>query len=600
MLPFFSKKAKRPKQLPGSGTHVFLTGFMGSGKTTVGKILATNLGREFLDLDDVLEKEYGKSISEVFDDPNLGEADFRRRELAKIKGFLSVSRSPKVIALGGGSIMNPEIRDALKTKAFTFYLAADDPALLYARVTNESVYGKVQNVRPNARDREKFEKLFNDRLLYYRGTGIPVDATLPPERIADIIGDTLVKRTSALEVKSVEKSVIKTFLTRESMLDALRGTVGNHKCLILLDSALYNEEVLFSQAFGARGHIYKTSQMGEAAKNMTELMGVLEALSRGSFDRSDYLVVRGGGSLSDLGAMAAGLFKRGIKLIILPTTMLSAVDAAIGGKAAVNFQGAKNQIGIFYLPEEIIIEGQTIGSLSLKLLEEGLTEAFKMGLIMDKELHELIVRNLVYMLKPIKLVCSDGLFISQQAEKILEPGDDNDLNLASFDHTPVNDIPLLLDIAFRSASLKMEVVASDYHEELGIRDKLNFGHTWGHVVESFHAATDRPVSHGQAVACGMAVALLYSEKHFNLKKAFAKICRSTCLTLAGGEFPDFPEERQIQELVYKDKKIRDGKLKFIVLPEPHHSQVVEIKPESLVECARELYSMVESKILRPL
>jgi 3-dehydroquinate synthase len=145
----------------------------------------------------------------------------------------------------------------------------------------------------------------------------------------------------------------------------------------------------------------------------------------------------------------------------------------------------------------------------------------------------------------------------------------------------------------------MQVVASDYHEELGLRDVLNFGHTWGHVMESLSAKGLTPLSHGRAVAYGMAVALLYSERHYHLNKNFARTSRSICLSLAGGEFPAFPDPEEVKELLSKDKKIRDGKLKYVILPKPHSTQVVEIDAESLIDCARLLNTEIERKDLSP-
>jgi shikimate kinase len=461
MPPFFNTSTKTHSMETDCDRHVFLIGFMGSGKTTVGKALASLLGREFLDLDDLLETEYGKTIAEVFSDPTLGEVDFRKREANKIRGLLDIKGSPKVIALGGGSVVNPQIRNEIKDKALTFYLATDNPQMLFSRILKQNELGNSVRERPNAKEEEKFEKLFYERVLFYRSSGIPIDASLPPETSALMIANKITKREVELNTERTEKCLIKTFLTKDSMLRELKRTIGQHKCLLLLDHALSFEREIISRACGPQTHVYQTQRRGEEAKTLPELEAILRNLSLKSFDRSDYLVARGGGSLSDLGALAAGLFKRGINLIILPSTLLSAVDAAIGGKAAVNFQGAKNQIGLFYLPKMVAIDGETLGRLSPKLLSEGLTEAFKMGLIMDKMLYELITRNFTSLIRPhIKSPIHSHISKDQNHSTSLTPNAAKELELRPnipllpFEKTPSNDIPLILDIAFRSASLR--------------------------------------------------------------------------------------------------------------------------------------------------
>ncbi|MDR2199116.1 MAG: hypothetical protein LBR53_06660 [Deltaproteobacteria bacterium] len=580
-----------------SEKHVFLIGFMGSGKTTVGRLLAEILGREFLDLDAVLEKEYGKSVREVFLDKRLGEEDFRRREAKKIKALLDLNSPPKVVALGGGAVVNPQTRSALKAGGLAFYLATDDFDLLYERIKRQAG-GDPGASRPLAADREACERLFKERLLVYRSQGIPVDASLPPREAALAIGSKLGRGEKKISFDRAESSGLKTFLLKEDMLKELSRAVGRHKSLVLLDHALAFERELFPSRLGEGCRVYLTRERGEAAKNLHELEAIFEELSLNSFDRSDYLIVRGGGSLSDLGALAAGLFKRGLKLILLPTTLLAAVDASVGGKTAVNYLGGKNQIGLFYLPEAVWVDGETLGTLDSRLISEGLTEAFKIGLVMNKGLSDLITRNIGLLLSaPLAgPFAESGLPLETENLFNAPPGADHDPDRIL--QRPRKDVPLLLEIAFRSASLKLEVVEKDYHEELGIRDVLNFGHTWGHVVESFHAGREPRVSHGRAVAHGMAVALLYSEKRQGLNQSFSAIARSMCLSLCGGEFPDDPEDLVAREFLHKDKKIRDGALKFVVLPKPFQAKLIDVRADDVVKTAAELKLEVEKGVLR--
>ncbi|MDR2340471.1 MAG: bifunctional shikimate kinase/3-dehydroquinate synthase [Deltaproteobacteria bacterium] len=589
----FPGKNPRPKAPPKEGAlppelgrHLFLIGFMGSGKTSVGRALAKLLGREFLDLDKALEREYGMPIPAVFKDPSLGEPDFREREAKRISGLLTAKGAPKVVALGGGATMDPKTREALKANGLVFYLRTDDPGLLWERVSREAKGGDPASLRPLALDFKAFGKLFKDRLPSYQGLGLPLELTSPPETIAASIGSTLVARVGDFSAYGESRCSIRTFLTKDGLFSKIADATSGHKCLVLLDHALPFEEGALLRALGPdRAVVYRTKARGEAAKNLRELEGLLSALADGPFDRSDFLVARGGGSLTDLGALAAGLFKRGIRLILSPTTLLGAVDAAIGGKAAVNFGGAKNQLGIFYLPQDVWLDGETLGSLPQALLSEGLTEAYKMGLLSDKGLSETISSHLGALLRIPKA----------------RPGPESPRweGLDPLEQHPTNDVPLLTGIAFRSATLKMEVVAADFRENLGIRDRLNLGHTWGHVVEGAHAGGTDAVSHGRAVAHGMAVSLLYSERALGLPHRFAHQARSVCLTLAGGTFPENPEDDVAKALLLKDKKIRDGALKFVGLRNPEDPVLLKISPEELIGVAKDLAIECSSKALRP-
>ncbi|MDR3038935.1 MAG: hypothetical protein LBV21_06580, partial [Candidatus Adiutrix sp.] len=129
-----------------------------------------------------------------------------------------------------------------------------------------------------------------------------------------------------------------------------------------------------------------TARRGEAAKNFNEARRLLALMAESNLARDDWLVVRGGGSLSDLGGFCAGLYRRGLRFILVTTTLLGAVDAAVGGKTALNFGGAKNQIGHFYLPEHVLVDLAAFRSLPRPRLAEGLVEAYKTGLLFDRSL----------------------------------------------------------------------------------------------------------------------------------------------------------------------------------------------------------------------
>jgi 3-dehydroquinate synthetase/shikimate kinase len=541
---------------------VFLTGFMGAGKSTVGPLLAARLGRAFTDLDKDIEEAEGTAISEIFADPAKGEGWFRKREADRIRALVVSRGLPRVVALGGGAVEDPGTRRLLKQSANLFFLDAGDPEILWERSSREPG-------RPLARDKGAFLKLLARRNpLYISCGGHPVDSgkQSPSETARAITGYLFSGREASLLSEEARVSRITAWPDLEALTGSLGERLAGRKATVLLDPALRSEEP-FWQTFLGEGSVVYPEKRGEAAKTLASAERIMGILAARSFDRSDWLLVRGGGSLTDLGGFCAGLFKRGIRLLLMPTTLLAAVDAAVGGKTAVNFAGAKNQCGHFYLPEEVLIEGEILRKLPRGLIEEGLSEAYKTGLVLDPALSDLLAREM---------------------ESLLPP-----------EGAPGPDLPLLLEIAWRSAALKAAVCSEDFREQKGVRDVLNFGHTFGHAVESYYAASEVPVSHGRAVAFGMAAALILSERRFGLDRDAARTARRVCLRLSRGGYPPVPPRDDLDRLFLTDKKARLGKLKFVALKSPGEPNVTDLAPDDLVDAAMEAVREVRDREIVP-
>jgi 3-dehydroquinate synthetase len=543
---------------------VFLTGFMGAGKSTAGPILAARLGRAFTDLDRVIEEAEGEPISAIFADPDRGEAYFRKREADRIRALVNSRGLPRVVALGGGAVEDPATRKLLKESANTFFLDASDPSVLWARAAGDGDGAS----RPLAKDRGSFLKLLESRLPLYRSCGIPVDSgeSGPEEVCRSILNILFAGREGAIRAEGRWNSRISAWPDLESLAASLKARLEGRRSAVLLDPALRSEEP-FWVGFLGEGSVLYPDRQGEAVKTLASAEKILGVLASRSFDRSDWLLVRGGGSLTDLGGFCAGLFKRGIRLLLLPTTLLAAVDAAVGGKTAVNFAGAKNQCGHFYLPDEVLIDGGILRSLPPALIEEGLSEAYKTGLVLDPSLTDLVSREMDSLLPP--------------------PG------------APGPDLPLLLETAWTAASLKARVCSEDLREEKGIRDVLNFGHTFGHAAEAYYAASEVPLSHGRAVAFGMAAALVLSERSFGLDPAFARGARSVCLKLSRGGYPPVPPADALSKLLLADKKARLGKLKFVALKSPGEPVVTDLAPGDLAAAAEEAVREAKARETAP-
>ena len=207
---------------------------------------------------------------------------------------------------------------------------------------------------------------------------------------------------------------------------------------------------------------------GEEHKNLQTVQRIWKTLLKHHADRNALLINLGGGVITDLGGFAASTYKRGIKFINIPTTLLSMVDAAIGGKTGIDFGGGKNQIGTFAEAEEVIIDPVFLSTLPRRELLSGMAEMLKYGFIADSNLLKTNMEN-------------------------------------------------YQDYILRCGEIKREIVAQDPTEK-GLRKILNFGHTIGHAIESHCLTTDHPLLHGEAVALGMAAVLWLSVKHFVLDK----------------------------------------------------------------------------------
>jgi len=205
---------------------------------------------------------------------------------------------------------------------------------------------------------------------------------------------------------------------------------------------------------------------GEKYKNLQTVQRIWKALMKYHADRNALLINLGGGVITDLGGFAASTYKRGIKFINVPTTLLAMVDAAIGGKTGIDFGGAKNQIGTFAEAEEVLVDPVFLSTLPRREILAGLSEMLKYGFIADA--------NLLH------------------------------ANLEKYQ-----------DFILRAGEIKREIVEKDPTEK-GIRKILNFGHTIGHAIESHCLTTDLPLLHGEAVAMGMCAALWLSVKQCGL------------------------------------------------------------------------------------
>ena len=285
--------------------------------------------------------------------------------------------------------------------------------------------------------------------------------------------------------------------------------------------------------------------VGENSKSFAQITTVLTTLLENNCERNDTIIALGGGVIGDLAGFAASICLRGLKLIQIPTTLLAQVDASIGGKTGINHDKGKNLIGTFYQPNHIVIDPQFLISLDKEELRSGFAEVIKYGVICNPELFERLVEHMSRL----------QLFqINENKE-------------------------LWLTIISQCAQNKVDVVSED-EKESGKRAILNFGHTIGHAIEAyFDYGTYR---HGECVAYGMVAACTIAVKMGLLTdNDSSKII--ACIESYGLLKPlAVFDNKQIINRLYSDKKVKDGKIRFI-LPTAIGSVVIsEDVTESLI------------------
>ncbi|MDM0120577.1 3-dehydroquinate synthase [Variovorax arabinosiphilus] len=279
---------------------------------------------------------------------------------------------------------------------------------------------------------------------------------------------------------------------------------------------------------------------GEAHKDWTTLNRIFDALLGHGCDRKTVLFALGGGVVGDMTGFAAASYMRGVPFVQVPTTLLAQVDSSVGGKTAINHPLGKNMIGAFYQPQMVLCDLATLKTLPPRELSAGLAEVIKYGPIYDMAFFEWIEANL-------------------PALRAQEPA-------------------ALAHAVRRSCEIKAEVVGQDEREN-GLRAILNFGHTFGHAIES--ALGYGEWLHGEAVGCGMVMAAQLSQRLGGVDSAFVQ--RLTTLIEKAGlpvVAPRFGAERYL-ELMRIDKKSEGGEIRFVVIDKPG-SAVMRPAPDAMV------------------
>lgn len=311
-----------------------------------------------------------------------------------------------------------------------------------------------------------------------------------------------------------------------SSRDLLSGLITTPQVMVVTNKTL--EPLYLAKVLNALSDYDAKSCViadGESYKTLDEMNGIISTLLENRFSRDCCLVALGGGVVGDITGFAAACYQRGVKYIQIPTTLLAQVDSSVGGKTAVNHKLGKNMIGAFHQPSAVIADIDVLNTLPDRELNAGMAEVIKYGLIRDKEFFSWLEANI-------------HLLISRDAEALTHAVE-------------------------RSCINKAEVVALD-EEDKGVRAILNFGHTFGHAIET--GLNYKEWLHGEAVAVGMLMAAEMSRRMDWLDKEsmhrIHKVLEDTGLSI---DLPGSLTTEKLRDLMSVDKKSRQGKLILVLL-----------------------------------
>ena len=440
--------------------NLWLIGMMGSGKSTVGHRIAATTASGFVDVDSLVEERAGKSISSIFREQ--GETALREMEATEVRrlsGEPAPGATSRVIATGGGAILDPANVEAMRRSGAVAWL--DAPAgVLAGRVSRED--------RPLLAGGDTVSRLTEilagRHSLYKQAAHYRIDADRPADAVVSEVAGC-----ARIAVGSTSEVLIGPGLPHR----LLPESSGREQAVIICQpgSRTVAESVLELLGSEAGTTLIEVPDR-EEAKSIETLAFLYDRLAELNLGRHDTIVGVGGGAVTDLAGFVAATWLRGIESILVPTTLLGAVDASIGGKTGINVMG-KNLVGSFWHPARVVISLDVLSRLPEPLLLEGSAEAIKAGFIADPTLVDLFTEH--------------GLAFP------------------------------MAEVVRRAVAVKAEVVSEDFRED-GRRAILNFGHTLGHGIEVVCE-----LSHGHAVAVGMVAAAAVSADRHGLDQGRVRV-----------------------------------------------------------------------------
>jgi 3-dehydroquinate synthase len=500
--------------------NVVITGFMGTGKTTVGRLLAERLGRPFFDMDDQIEAHFGKPIPRVFAEE--GEAAFRVVESQLCRRF--ANESGVVVSTGGGALVSPANRHALAESGVIICLTASVDAILerVQLATNRPLLpGDLEERRQRVRN------LLHERRQAYGAIPHQVDTTdATPAQIVDRVLDSLAAETEVpgmVRIGVREPGGSYQICVGDGLL-AHAGDLLLHRGLrpgpaAIVTNAAIGEHYASPLAVSLRSAGFTPTLCyipeGEQHKTLATVASLYDQFLAAGLDRRSPILALGGGVIGDTAGFAAASYLRGVPFVQIPTSLLAMVDASVGGKTGVDLPQGKNLVGAFKQPSVVIIDVAVLQSLPAAEFRSGLAEVVKHGLIGAPDLFA-------------------------QLEE----------------HGPTSMIQLIAD----AVRVKVRIVEEDPFEQ-GRRALLNLGHTFGHAIE---LVSGYAIRHGEAVALGLVAAAHLAE---SLGRASSTLRHRTVALVDRLGLPVKASGYDVEEVMaamHHDKKRAGSKLRFVI------------------------------------
>jgi len=511
----------RTLTLQGTRT-IACIGFMGAGKSTAAAAIARLTGRREIDVDRVVEQRLGKSIEQVF--AQDGEPAFRAAEETVTLELLDDPSAP-VLALGGGAIESPAVRDALA-----------EHLVLWIDVDLDTAWRRVRGGgRPLAREREEFDHRYARR-----------------EPIYAALADVVVPSQSMGSMETVLSSV-------EGMPSGTRviwaaTASGSYPVYIGADlleghrfwpASVSGRRFLVTDGNAGRHYGHTLDPLdgrvvimpGEQSKTIAHAEIVWTELVRAGMTREDVVVALGGGVIGDLAGFCAATYQRGVRYVQVPTTLVAQVDSAYGGKTGVDLPEAKNYVGAYHQPSAVLADSQTLASLPAAELAAGYAEVVKTALIAGGDL---------------------------------------------WDRIRAGADPAAPGVIAACALTKLRIVAQDERDG-GLRQVLNLGHTVGHAIET--STGYARYRHGEAVALGLLAALRLSGQDALRDEVLGLLSARGLPTRLEDADPD----AVVMATARDKKRMGEGPVPFVLLDGPGQARPGRaVAARDLIAAVREL------------
>ncbi len=529
--------------------NLILTGFMGTGKTTIGRAAAQRLGRTFIDMDDFIVARMGKPIPRIFAED--GEPAFRLIEAA-LCAELS-GRDDLVIATGGGALVNPANRAAMERSGVVVCLDADPDEIL-RRVGGAGTGAPTDRPLLNVADpAARIAELLAARRDAYGA--IPWHVATTGHSVDDVVAQVLaLAETITLPVRhpggACPIHIGRGLLAHLGGALRAAGVRDGTAVAIVTNNVvgpLYAAQVEGTLTSAGYRPFVCIIPDGEQHKTLDTVRTLYGLFLKGDLDRSGVVLALGGGVTGDIAGFAAATFMRGARFVQVPTSLLAMTDASVGGKTGVDLPQGKNLVGAFKQPELVLIDLAVLDTLPEAEFRSGMAELLKHGIIGAPELLEEMQDARCKMQESYPLL---------RASCILPPA-----SLA------------------RSLQVKIAIVEEDPFER-GRRAVLNLGHTSAHGLEQ---VSDFTLRHGDAVSIGMVAAARIAEV---LGRAESGLAAQITETLAAWGLPttcpSYPADA-IWDAMMHDKKKQGRGLRWILPRAIGDVEIVDDVPEAVVK-----------------